>query len=60
MPTPRRTNEDGEVMHLFSPKTIGRAGNIRKVSKRYENKCNKMYVEVLMAVEILDQISLFH
>ena len=56
MPTPRGTNEDGEVMHLFSPKTIGRAGNIRKVSKRYENKCNKMYVEVLMAVEILDQI----
>lgn len=56
MPTPRGTNEDGEVMHLFSPKTIVRAGNIRKVSKGYENNCNKMYGEVLMAVEISDQI----
>ena len=56
MHTPRRTNEDGEVMHLFSPKTIDRAGNIRAVSKRYENRCNKLYGEVLLAVEIADQI----
>lgn len=56
MHTPRRTNEDGEVMHLFSPKTIDRAGNIRAVSKGCENRCNKLHGEVLMAVEISHQI----